>query len=870
MTRYTEASEFTFDDVFDETVTTGQIYQHTAQPLISSIFNGANATCFAYGQTGSGKTYTMMGNLKDGAKLYDSETGQCESDAGLYVLAARDIFAYLDAYHEANPVEQVRGFDKRGARRYCVVVSFYEIYGGKLFDLLNNREPLKALVDAKGDVNVLGIVEQPVFSVDSLLKFIDHGISVRSTGSTGANADSSRSHAVLQITLAHAQADGKGGLNVITDPRTRHVAAKGKFSFIDLAGSERGADTFKNDKKTRLEGAEINKSLLALKECIRSLYHQADYNPFRGSKLTQVLKDSFIGDAHTVMIATISPNQSNTEHTLNTLRYAYRLKEISGGNVDIAYEPPYGLRGQVNEYGEEPYDNRAESLMTVPGGPLGGLSNYLAKQAGMHLNVPASAVSGPAAMAPPLPTPGSRNTSIQTPSASATPNDSVAASRQAAPTSIPASGRGSVQGRSSASVSATSVSATLAAIGNASAVASAVAASARKPRESSLVQQRKPTSAVPSQTSQQKPTTTSIPSQTSSRGSSINARSAANGIPSRSSIPTLSNRQASNSVPPSNDTSSSVVSTPSPRRDRSARDASTAARMRALSGSPITSPHQRNTLAASEITSPLRQVAGSPHTSKLLQAQQDTLSPREMAVDAKTPASVRGRKELVPSPLMGPARTGRKEEDSIGHFGSPNAALLRDASRNENEMQEDYDDASYHAESELETSILSAGVMGPTSKFTHNGGTTMIPLEVTDTALLNTHITTLRRLEMLASREKLEIKSFLSGPDEPAVVGREGLSAYISRMTLLLTKKITLLKTLMEEFSEYNEQYGHDLQELAARAGVSTSPSSPHGKASSGISAPGRQPESITSPVTMRSPVQARKTSQSYFADNDL
>lgn len=39
----------------------------------------------------------------------------------------------------------------------------------------------------------------------------------------------------------------------------------GKFSLIDLAGNERGADTSSADRQTRLEGAEINKSLLALK-----------------------------------------------------------------------------------------------------------------------------------------------------------------------------------------------------------------------------------------------------------------------------------------------------------------------------------------------------------------------------------------------------------------------------------------------------------------------------------------------------------------------------------------------------------------------------------------------------------------------------
>lgn len=101
----------------------------------------------------------------------------------------------------------------------------------------------------------------------------------------------------------------------------------GKISFIDLAGSERGADTFDNNRQTRLEGAEINKSLLALKECIRALDNDARHVPFRGSKLTAVLRDSFVGEtARTVMIANISPTASCVEHTLNTLRYADRVK----------------------------------------------------------------------------------------------------------------------------------------------------------------------------------------------------------------------------------------------------------------------------------------------------------------------------------------------------------------------------------------------------------------------------------------------------------------------------------------------------------------------------------------------------------------
>lgn len=107
------------------------------------------------------------------------------------------------------------------------------------------------------------------------------------------------------------------------------------MSFIDLAGSERGADTIEQNKQTRMDGAEINKSLLALKECIRALDLEKKHLPFRGSKLTQVLKDSFTGNSKTTMIANVSPANSCCEHTLNTLRYADRVKELKKDEVKM-------------------------------------------------------------------------------------------------------------------------------------------------------------------------------------------------------------------------------------------------------------------------------------------------------------------------------------------------------------------------------------------------------------------------------------------------------------------------------------------------------------------------------------------------------
>ena len=198
-----------------------------------------------------------------------------------------------------------------------VMVSCFEIYGGKLFDLLNARGVVRCLEDAKQQVQLPGLTEHPVDSVDALLDMMSRAHDQRSTGSTGANEESSRSHQVLQLSL-----------QIPTRNKRTPFKKVGQLTFIDLAGSERGADTTHNSKQTRMEGAEINTSLLALKEVIRSLERKQGHTPFRGSKLTQVLKDSFVGEnTRTCMVACVSPSMANCEHTLNTLRYADRVKE---------------------------------------------------------------------------------------------------------------------------------------------------------------------------------------------------------------------------------------------------------------------------------------------------------------------------------------------------------------------------------------------------------------------------------------------------------------------------------------------------------------------------------------------------------------
>ena len=289
LTKYIEEHKFTFDRTYDENSSNQLIYNEMLKPMIEAAFNRTKITCFAYGQTGSGKTYTMLGN-----NHIKNDNGP--QVPGLYLLSCIDMFDFLQKYEYSN---------------LELWVSFYEIYCNKLFDLLNNKNILQAREDGKGNICIVGLIEKQTKNIKELLDIIDFGLNSRTVGVTGANLDSSRSHAILQINI-----------------KTKDKESYGKISFIDLAGSERAVDTIDTNKRTKIDGAEINKSLLALKECIRALDLEKRHKPFRGSKLTLVLRDSFMGNCQTLMIANISPCLSCSEHTLNTLRYADRVKEL--------------------------------------------------------------------------------------------------------------------------------------------------------------------------------------------------------------------------------------------------------------------------------------------------------------------------------------------------------------------------------------------------------------------------------------------------------------------------------------------------------------------------------------------------------------
>jgi len=271
ITKYLVNHEFNFDNTFGEEETNDTVYSYTLKSLCPFILNNGTVTCFAYGQTGSGKTYTMKAL-------------------------------------QSNIVSDLFRLAKSG---FQFTMSFYEIYGGRCMDLLNNKEKLRILEDGVGSIQIQGLVEKQASSVSEIQSLIEYGNSVRTTHATTSNEDSSRSHAICQISVAKGK-------------------QRGKLILVDLAGSERAQDCMSNNRQRRLEGAEINKSLLALKECIRALSTGEGHVPYRGSKLTLVLRDSFTGrNNKIVMLSCISPGHTSADHTLNTLRYADRLKDNS-------------------------------------------------------------------------------------------------------------------------------------------------------------------------------------------------------------------------------------------------------------------------------------------------------------------------------------------------------------------------------------------------------------------------------------------------------------------------------------------------------------------------------------------------------------
>ncbi|XP_060138321.1 kinesin-like protein KIF18B [Zootoca vivipara] len=282
---------FAFDRVFGESATQAEVFENTTKEILDGVLNGYNCSVFAYGATGAGKTHTMLGS---------------EKEPGIMYFTMEELYKQIEARKEEKHCE--------------VLVSYQEVYNEQIHDLLEPKGPLAIQEDPEKGVVVQGLSYHQPKSAGQLLEMLRRGNLNRTQHPTDINATSSRSHAVFQIHVK--QRDRVVGIS-----RDLRVA---KMSLIDLAGSERASAT-KGKGERRREGANINRSLLALINVINSLADakgKKPHIPYRDSKLTRLLKDSIGGNCRTIMIAAVSPSALSYEDTYNTLKYANRAKEI--------------------------------------------------------------------------------------------------------------------------------------------------------------------------------------------------------------------------------------------------------------------------------------------------------------------------------------------------------------------------------------------------------------------------------------------------------------------------------------------------------------------------------------------------------------
>lgn len=320
-----EGGNYYYDNVFATHDRNNKVYDASAKRLVRRVMEGYHGTVFAYGMTGTGKTFSMQGTA---------------SSPGVIPLAIADIFSYIrETPH----------------REFLLRVSYLEIYNEKIHDLLTpavnagagpgvaQPEEIKLREDSKRGVYASPLKEEIVQSPTQLLRVIARGDHSRRTRSTQYNAQSSRSHAVVQIVVESRERVSFNGTNAENKraPLVPGGVRVSTLSMIDLAGSERAAES----KERRTEGAHINKSLLTLGTVIARLSSEKDSSgnptdkdgkhlPYRDSKLTRLLQPALSGNSLVSILCTIqigcagsvATAAGHTGETLNTLKFAARAK----------------------------------------------------------------------------------------------------------------------------------------------------------------------------------------------------------------------------------------------------------------------------------------------------------------------------------------------------------------------------------------------------------------------------------------------------------------------------------------------------------------------------------------------------------------
>ena len=334
----TAAPAWEADAVFDENDDNAAVYARTAKSVVDAVLRGVNGTVMAYGQTSSGKTHTMSGTA---------------DDPGVMTRAVEDIFAavaaagekrvfdikasYMEIYNEE--IRDLLAPDAPEAAR----ASFHIAGGGGGCETATTASRVKLVNDPRGLTRVIGLEERAVTRVAQIIDLVEEGTRKRSVGRTAMNATSSRSHAVLRISVCSSPNPG----HALTGPPLAST-----LYVVDLAGSERAdPNAARSKKQTQLkkEGSNINQSLLTLRLCVQRLAKAcaspSDSNektsaaktaepasvghvPYRDSKLTRILQPALAGPGRTAVVAAVTPAASHVAETYSTLNFVAVAKSV--------------------------------------------------------------------------------------------------------------------------------------------------------------------------------------------------------------------------------------------------------------------------------------------------------------------------------------------------------------------------------------------------------------------------------------------------------------------------------------------------------------------------------------------------------------
>ncbi|CAH1265491.1 KIFC3 [Branchiostoma lanceolatum] len=284
--------KFSFDKVFSPTSTQEQVFEDTL-PIVQSCVDGYNVCILAYGQTGSGKTFTMMGP---------------PDYPGVNVRTIKELLRIC------NDKETVD---------YTLKISMVEVYNETLSDLLKEGSIGNAALDIRtmGKKQVItGLTAIEVKTEGDITDTMESGFRNRTTAFTKMNAESSRSHLLLMLTV-----EGHDKISSTT--------SFGTLMLVDLAGSERISKTEATGQRL-VEAAAINKSLTALGQVFQSLRTNALHVPYRNSKLTHLLQPVLGGDAKACLFVMVSPDEKNVSETISTLTFGSNARQVSLGKAE--------------------------------------------------------------------------------------------------------------------------------------------------------------------------------------------------------------------------------------------------------------------------------------------------------------------------------------------------------------------------------------------------------------------------------------------------------------------------------------------------------------------------------------------------------